>query len=67
MHGVVKAWLAERGFGFISADDGAGEVFFHVRELVGDFEPAPGDIVEFERGVDRRDNRPRAINIRLVE
>ena len=65
--GTVKAWLAERGFGFITADEGAGEVFFHVRQLVEDFEPVPGDLVEYERGVDPRDGRPCAVAVRLVE
>jgi CspA family cold shock protein len=61
--GKIKKLIRERGFGFISAEDGR-EVFFHSSALEGiDFGvPEEGDSVEFnEEGGPRG---PRAVNIK---
>lgn len=70
MHGTIVRLSPERGFGFITADDGQ-ELFFHRGALQAtDFEElAPGVAVEFEVGHeegDRSDEGPRAANVRLA-
>lgn len=33
--GVVKKWVIEKGFGFIQASDGSGDMFVHYRQIQG--------------------------------
>lgn len=60
--GTIKTLIRNRGFGFISAEDGR-EIFFHRSGFVkGDFDALnEGDAVEFE--VEKGDKGPRATNI----
>ncbi len=60
--GTVKKLIRNRGFGFISAEDGR-EIFFHRNELVkGDFDSLnEGDALEFE--VEKGDKGPKATGI----
>jgi cold shock protein len=71
--GPVKNVLSDKGFGFITPDEGEGgrssELFFHhsaIRE--GRLEEyQPGDRVSFEVEPDSRDpSRSRATNVRRV-
>ena len=66
MKGEIKKLLRERGYGFISAEDGT-EVFFHSSALEGtEFGTLQeGDSVEFS--VERGPKGPRAVNIRMIE
>jgi CspA family cold shock protein len=66
LKGEIKKLLGERGYGFISAEDG-GEVFFHSSALEGtDFGALKeGDSVEFN--VERGPKGPRAMNVRMIE
>ena len=66
MKGTIKRLIRERGFGFISAEDGR-EIFFHRSALEGiDFETLEqGNSVEFN--VERGPKGPRAVNVRMIE
>ena len=64
--GEVKRIIRERGFGFISAEDGR-EIFFHRNELQDvDFDALmEGDQLEFE--VTKGQKGPAATNVKKVE
>jgi cold shock CspA family protein len=72
MHGIIHELVLDRGFGFITDDDGR-EYFFHRGALMGvSFEDLiAGQDVEFmarppEAG-DEHGEHPRAVSIRLAE
>jgi cold shock CspA family protein len=66
--GTIKTWNDDRGFGFIARDDGAADVFAHVKYCAPGFRPSPGLRVAFEVVADERApaNRGRADNIDAV-
>lgn len=66
MKGTVKKLIRDRGFGFITAEDGS-EVFFHRSELEGlDFDTMEeGAGVEFEVGTGPKG--PRALKVKASE
>jgi len=61
--GKIKKVIADKGYGFINAEDGR-EHFFHITGLQGiDFKNLKeGDSVEFEVGKDKRGSK--AVNVR---
>jgi cold shock protein len=57
-----------RGFGFAKRDDGQGDAFIHVSEVIGgDIGLGPGDRVAFEMGVNKRNGKPQAVGVRLIK
>ena len=66
MKGEIKRVIRDRGFGFISAEDGQ-EIFFHRSALEGiDFDALEeGNSVEFNVG--RGPKGLRAENIKMIE
>jgi len=66
LKGTIKRIIQERGFGFISAEDGR-EIFFHRSALEGtDFEALEeGNSMEFD--VEKGPKGPRAVNVRTME
>lgn len=58
--GTVKFFNTEKGFGFITPDDGGKDVFVHITGVTG--EPiGEGDTVEFEMGEGQKG--PCAVNV----
>jgi cold shock protein len=66
LKGTVKAWFDERGFGWIARDDGEPDIFLHISDLAGDYEPVRGDRVAFTVGTDRK-GRPTAVKATILE
>jgi cold shock CspA family protein len=69
MRGVIKRFVGERGFGFITPDGSSSDVFFHIKDCVGlpfGIKPAERDIVEFDVVADPLNGKLKAKNVRLV-
>jgi len=67
--GTVKWFNAEKGFGFISNDNGQGDVFVHFSAIVGDGYRSleEGQKVTFETETDPKDtNKLRAVNVQVA-
>ena len=65
-NGTVKWFNDDKGFGFISNDDGSGDVFVHFSAIQGNgFRTlAEGQKVSFETEKDPKDsNKLRAVNV----
>ena len=65
MKGKIKKLIRERGFGFITAEDGT-EVFFHRSALQDiNFDTLEeGNSIEFD--LEKGDKGPRAVNVRVI-
>jgi len=64
--GTVKFFNANKGFGFISPDDGGADVFVHVSALerAGISYLREGQKVSFDLEPDRKSGKMRATNLR---
>lgn len=62
--GTIKRYDAEKGYGFITPDDGSTDVFIH-RTSAGVTAIGPGDRIEFRLG--RGPKGPRAEQVRVIE
>jgi len=60
--GTVKFFNTNKGFGFITQDEG-DDLFFHVSEVQGQ-EPKDGDKVEYEVGQGRKG--PCAVSVKVT-
>ena len=63
MKGKVKMFNSERGFGFITGEDGK-DTYVHKTAVEGGVTLAVGDSVEYE--VEAGDRGPRAKNVRKI-
>ncbi|KAB1643116.1 cold-shock protein [Gulosibacter chungangensis] len=65
--GIVKWFNAEKGFGFITVDEGGGDVFVHYRsiEMKGFRTLVEGQPVEFE--IVAGEKGPQAEQVRMLE
>lgn len=60
--GVLKTWKEDRGFGFISPDDGGKDIFIHISALKGaSRRPVAGDVIYYQVARDNR-GKFKAIN-----
>lgn len=64
MKGTIKRWFRNKGYGFISRDDGQGDVFLHISNLRSSRTPRIGSVVYFD--IEDDDGKPRATNIRFA-
>lgn len=59
-------WKDDKGFGFITPDDGGGHVFFHVNDVTNkQYRPSLDTLVTYTLTYDDQ-QRPRAINVQLT-
>eukprot|EP01004_Peranema_trichophorum_P000097 NODE_10119_length_539_cov_67.009615_g9473_i0.p1 GENE.NODE_10119_length_539_cov_67.009615_g9473_i0~~NODE_10119_length_539_cov_67.009615_g9473_i0.p1 ORF type:complete len:125 (+),score=24.44 NODE_10119_length_539_cov_67.009615_g9473_i0:59-433(+) len=59
--GIVRKWLEERGFGFITPDDGSEDIFFHATGVKRNGGVVENDKVEYE--VKEEKGKARAFNV----
>jgi CspA family cold shock protein len=64
--GTVKFFNQDKGFGFITPDNGGQDVFVHVSALQGGGALRDGDKVSYEVGQDRKTGKSKAENVRTV-
>ncbi|WRS26657.1 cold-shock protein [Oscillospiraceae bacterium MB08-C2-2] len=68
-NGTVKWFNSEKGFGFITNNDGSDDVFVHFSAIQSDGYKSlnEGDKVTFETEQDPKDSRKlRAVNVRVA-
>ncbi|NVM18432.1 MAG: cold shock domain-containing protein [Candidatus Lokiarchaeota archaeon] len=67
--GTVKWFDSRKGYGFITREDGSGDIFVHFSAIQGEDDDFKiiyeGDIVEFE--VTEGNKGPQATNLTVVE
>ena len=67
--GTVKFFNAERGFGFITPEEGGKDVFVHISavQASGLNELMENQKVTFETEDDKRGKGPKAVNLMLAD
>ncbi|KQV36338.1 cold-shock protein [Rhizobium sp. Root1204] len=65
--GTVKFYNADKGFGFITPDDGGNDIFIHISALQasGIQSLRDGQKISFDAEPDRTGKGPKAVNIHL--
>lgn len=65
MSGTVKFFNAEKGFGFITPDEGGKDVFVHISAVQASGLPGlnDGQKVTFDTEPDKRGKGPKAVNL----
>mgnify|MGYP003444303920 FL=1 len=68
MTGTVKFFNQDKGFGFITPDGGAKDVFVHISAVQGSGLNglSDGQKVTFDTEPDKRGKGPKAINLQLL-
>ncbi len=67
--GTVKWFNAEKGYGFISNDDGGDDVFVHFSAIQADGYKtlSEGQKVTYDTETDSRNGKLRAANVTVIE
>ena len=67
--GTVKFFNSEKGFGFISNDNGGDDVFVHISSIVSPASQSlsEGQKVTFETERDKKNGKIRATNVTVVK
>lgn len=67
-NGTVKFFNAQRGFGFITPEDGGKDIFVHISALERSGLPplSDGQKVTFDTEEDSRGRGPQAVDIQLA-
>ncbi|MEO1017198.1 MAG: cold-shock protein [Pseudomonadota bacterium] len=65
--GIVKWFNETKGYGFISPEDGTGDVFVHISavERAGLSHLSEGQKVSFELEVDKKRGKSSAVNLKV--
>lgn len=63
-NGTVKFFNQDKGFGFITPDDGGQDVFVHVSGVQGSTLLREGQKVSYDVGQDRKTGKSKAENVR---
>jgi CspA family cold shock protein len=64
--GTVKFFNDDKGFGFITPENGGTDVFVHVSALERGGSLREGDKVSFEIGQDRKTGKSKAENVSVL-
>ena len=69
MRGTVKWFSSEKGYGFITAENGGGDVFVHFSGISGTGYKSleEGQQVTFDIETDAKNNKPTAINVMVAK
>ncbi len=64
--GTVKFFAQDKGFGFITPDNGGPDVFVHISAIASGSPLRDGQKVSYETGQDRKTGKSRAENVSLL-
>jgi CspA family cold shock protein len=64
--GTVKWFSDDKGFGFITPDDGSKDVFVHHSGIAGDGYRSLAEGAKVSYEAENGDKGPKAVNVRLV-
>jgi len=64
--GTIKFFNDDKGFGFITPENGGQDVFVHVSALASGSSLREGDKVSFEVGQDRKTGKSKAENVSVL-